>query len=272
MSYDFGGAGRSNARTKRRCASGVTALVILSVATTLIAPTAVEAQDMPSITVVVDAVPDDDQDFEFTTSGGPLPASFLLDDDENFAGSPDPGTLQISWTSGLVPAGATYSIAQTPVAGWVLTSATCDNGDAPGSITPSPGNNVTCTFVNVAEPGVITVTEPVPGMRFRPGSLAGGSIHRHYATVLGRQAGFVSRYQIARQRDSSAQAGGVRCREHEECDRAVRVGIQPHRLADNEARAAARRRLHGVRRQVRPCRSATGGQFDARTVDAVTGV
>ncbi|MGD2128039.1 MAG: hypothetical protein PVJ33_12890 [Lysobacterales bacterium] len=118
-----------------------------------------QPQEMASITVLIDAVPDDDQDFEFSTSGGPLPASFVLDDDENFAGSPDPETLQNSWTSELVPAGEIYSITQTPVAGWGLVSATCDNGDVPGSITPDPGTNVLCTFVNEAEPGAITVTK-----------------------------------------------------------------------------------------------------------------
>lgn len=161
MSYRFGGEGHWNFGARRRCIFAATTLAVLLAAMALITPTVAEAQDMASISVVLDAVPDDDQDFEFTTSGAPLPASFVLDDDESFAASPDPATLQNAWTSELVPAGATYSIAQTPVAGWGLTSATCDNGDVPGAITPDPGTNVTCTFVSEAEPGAVTVTKSV---------------------------------------------------------------------------------------------------------------
>lgn len=158
---DFAGAVRlATAGTRCQPACRVALTVILVLAMFALGSTA-QAQQMSSITITLDAVPDDDQDFEFITSGAPLPASFVLDDDENYPGSPDPGALPNAWTSDLVPAGETYSIAQVPVTGWVLLSGTCDNGDEPGSITPDPGINVTCTFVNEADPGAITVTKIV---------------------------------------------------------------------------------------------------------------
>jgi hypothetical protein len=109
-----------------------------------------------TITVLKDAVPDDDQTFTFTTSGDPLPATFdLVDDGTDMANS---------FTSALLPAGATYSVTEGDVAGWSLTSATCDNGNTPDEITPAPGTNVTCTFVNEAAPSSITVTKLVEGV------------------------------------------------------------------------------------------------------------
>lgn len=109
-----------------------------------------------TITVVKDAVPDDDQSFGFTTTGAGLPTAFALVDDGS-------GTAD-TFTSDLLPAGATYGVTETPVAGWDLTSATCDNGDGPDAITPAPGTNVTCTFVNEADPGRVTVTKTVAGV------------------------------------------------------------------------------------------------------------
>jgi hypothetical protein len=39
---------------------------------------------------------------------------------------------------------------------WVLASATCDNGDSPGALSVAPGDDVTCTFINVP-PGPVPV-------------------------------------------------------------------------------------------------------------------
>ncbi|MBY5162498.1 DUF11 domain-containing protein [Salsipaludibacter albus] len=109
-----------------------------------------------TITVIKDAVPDDDQAFTFTTSGDPLPDTFDLVDD---------GTdTTNSFTSDLLPADDTYSVEETPVEGWTLSSATCDNGDSPDAIDPEPGQNVTCTFVNEAAPGSVVVTKNVEGV------------------------------------------------------------------------------------------------------------
>ena len=123
-----------------------------------------------TLIVVKDAVPDDDQDFSFTTTeSGPadqLADSFTLDDDAGFAASPDPDTLDNTFTSALLSAGDafTYSVAETAVDGWVNTSATCDNGDTPDAITLAPGTTVTCTFVNDADEGSVSVTKTVEGL------------------------------------------------------------------------------------------------------------
>ena len=45
-------------------------------------------------------------------------------------------------------AAGVYAISETVPAGWTLTSATCDNGDAPGNIRLAAGQTVRCTFVN----------------------------------------------------------------------------------------------------------------------------
>ncbi len=89
-----------------------------------------------SITIVKDAIPNDPQDFSFTGDLG----SFSLDDDA------DP-TLSNSFTaSNLVP--GTYSVSETPVAGWDLTSAVCSDESDPAEIALGPGETVTCTFTN----------------------------------------------------------------------------------------------------------------------------
>ena len=53
----------------------------------------------------------------------------------------------------------TYSVAETVPAGWNLASATCDNGDTPGSVSLGAGDDVTCTFVNERERGAIDITK-----------------------------------------------------------------------------------------------------------------
>ena len=74
-----------------------------------------------SLVVVEDAVPNDAQDFSFTTGGGLSPAAFDLDDDSD-------GTLSNTRTFvDLVP-GSGYSVSQATPTGWDLDSATCDDG------------------------------------------------------------------------------------------------------------------------------------------------
>jgi hypothetical protein len=57
--------------------------------------------------------------------------------------------------SGLLAPGSGYSVAETAVSGWDLTSKTCDNGNDPGSITLAAGQTVTCTFTNTQEGTII---------------------------------------------------------------------------------------------------------------------
>jgi hypothetical protein len=71
-------------------------------------------------------------------------------------GSPFSLTNGGSNDSGPLPIG-TYSVGETTPTNWLLTSSTCDDGSDPSSIGLSPGETVTCTFVNQLQVGAITV-------------------------------------------------------------------------------------------------------------------
>jgi CSLREA domain-containing protein len=104
------------------------------------------------IAVIEDAMPNDPQNFSFTAGGGLSPTSFLLDDD-------DDGALSDLQLFDFVTPSQTYSITQADTPGWYRASASCDNGDDPASVSPDPGQTVTCIFVNArpyARPGSAT--------------------------------------------------------------------------------------------------------------------
>jgi len=91
-------------------------------------------------TIIVDKVTDpagDPQSFDFGLTGGPdsIAQNFALKD-------ADP-----SHDSGLQKPGV-YSVVETLVPGWDLTSAVCDDGSNPANIDLNPGETVTCTFTN----------------------------------------------------------------------------------------------------------------------------
>src|SRR5574341_1321338 len=96
---------------------------------------------------VTDPVSDTTTVFDFTP-GGYGSAFTLKNGDQNDSGDLDPGT---------------YSVAETPEAGWDLTSATCDDGSNPSSIGLAAGETVTCTFTNQKDANIIVkkVTDPV---------------------------------------------------------------------------------------------------------------
>jgi hypothetical protein len=99
---------------------------------------------LPEGTLVVtkDSGPDDPQDFSFTTDGGLAPPTFSLDDDAD-------GTLSDTQTFAGVAPGSGYSISEAdPGPDWYLGSATCDDGSPVSDIDVSPGETVTCAFVN----------------------------------------------------------------------------------------------------------------------------
>ncbi|MBI3785293.1 MAG: hypothetical protein HY270_18020 [Deltaproteobacteria bacterium] len=109
-----------------------------------------------SITIIKNTVPDGPQDFTFTASGGLVPSTFLLDDDN------DP-TLPNSQAFTNVPTG-NYTIAEIVPAGWMVTSIGCvgpgasfSTGASSVSIFVPTGTNVTCTFKNEPRP-TATVT------------------------------------------------------------------------------------------------------------------
>lgn len=123
-----------------------------------------------SITILKNAVPDDAQDFAFTTTGTGL-SGFSLDDDAN-------ATLSNQKTfSGL--AAGTYTVAESSVAGWTLTSLTCSPSasvtvtGATASINLTAGANVTCTFVNTKQGSGTLPNQGGPTTTPRSGTLAG---------------------------------------------------------------------------------------------------
>ena len=123
-----------------------------------------------SITILKNAVPDDAQDFAFTTTGTGL-TGFSLDDDANVT-LPNQKTF-----SGL--AAGTYTVAEGSVAGWTLTSLTCSPSasvtvtGATASINLAAGANVTCTFVNTKQGSGTLPSQGGPTTTPRGGTLAG---------------------------------------------------------------------------------------------------
>jgi hypothetical protein len=150
---------------------------------------AASAQVPNSITIVKDAVPDDAQDFPFTS--GPVvnqctPSGFLLDDDMD-------ATLQNSMTFPFSPGCNLFNTFTEVVPfGWALTNIVCtvtgpqgslpqtvitiggnstfDPGDTSVSIDLASNEKATCTFTNVKMPsGDISIckqTDPSGGTGF----------------------------------------------------------------------------------------------------------
>jgi hypothetical protein len=87
-----------------------------------------------TLTIIKDAIPDDEHVFSFTGDGGI--GGFALKDN---------GTLPNSTTFGLEP--GTYNVSETVPAGWVLTTS-CSDGSPVNAIELSDGESVTCTFTN----------------------------------------------------------------------------------------------------------------------------
>ena len=127
-----------------------------------------------TLVVIKDAVPDDAQDFAFTTTGpagaeiGGTLASFSLDDDA------DP-TLS-NTNTGLVSGGFEYTVTESPTTGWSIDAdSVCTAIDTTGTpvnvpidpetgavaVTPLPGATVTCTFINVAAPSTLLLSKQV---------------------------------------------------------------------------------------------------------------
>ncbi len=91
-------------------------------------------------TIVVDKV----------TDPGGAPASF----DFALTGGPDSVNRAFSLTDAAMPFNSgdlkpgAYAVAETVPAGWILATATCDDGSDPGAIGLDRGETVTCTFTN----------------------------------------------------------------------------------------------------------------------------
>ena len=111
-----------------------------------------------SIVVVLDAQPNDAQDFAYTTTGSGL-SNFSLDDDAD-------GTLANTRTFANLAAGS-YSVAQGAVTGWSLSNLVCSDPDggsgtagATATLDLDPGETITCTYSNARLPR-LTLTKTV---------------------------------------------------------------------------------------------------------------
>ena len=93
-----------------------------------------------TITVRLDAIPDDAQNFSFQATLDAGPVAFTLDDDL------DPTFANQQVFTAVTP-GIGYSVSQAAVSGWDPTAG-CDDGSPVNAIDLSPGENVTCTFMN----------------------------------------------------------------------------------------------------------------------------
>ena len=118
-----------------------------------------------TVTVLLDSLPNDAQDFSFSALGlddgfafGPPnfgPTTFSLDDDS------DPLLANQKVFTGVTP-GAGYSVTETVPPGWDQTAAVCDNGNSPSALDVSAGQNVTCTFTNQKRGQIVLVLDSVP--------------------------------------------------------------------------------------------------------------
>ena len=126
-----------------------------------------------SIIIVKDAVPNDVQDFAYTTSGGLSPATFTLDDDAGAAGA-STTNLRLRVFGSLDPGttGTTYTVTESlPVAGWALTGLACVGGGADTTVNPTtgvasigldPGENVVCRYTNTKLGSITIVKDAIP--------------------------------------------------------------------------------------------------------------
>lgn len=102
---------------------------------------------LSSITIIKDALPDDAQNFAFTTDTDLAPSAFELDDDA------DP-TLSNTRAFNDLPPGE-YAVTESISSGWILTDIRCvggtvviDEDDRTARITLAAGDHVRCTFEN----------------------------------------------------------------------------------------------------------------------------
>ncbi len=113
-----------------------------------------------NITIIKDAVPNDQQDFTFTALGKSV-SGFTLDDDGNNTNTYS-NTKQFA---GLFP--GDYTFTESSVTGWDLAGLTCVESGAKNSSTNldnrkatihlDAGETVTCTYTNTKQPGKVIV-------------------------------------------------------------------------------------------------------------------
>ena len=117
---------------------------------------------LSSITVMKDALPDDEADFSFTTAITGH-TSFVLDDDS------DPTNLNTYIIGSLLP--GTYLITETALSGWDLTALVINDPDNGSSIDLAAGvatvdvdagEDITVTFTNTKRGSITVVKDAIP--------------------------------------------------------------------------------------------------------------
>src|SRR3954468_8903804 len=126
-------------------------------------PFDIDLNNCGSVTIVKNAVPNDPQDFAYTTTGGAPLANFSLDNDGD-------NTNALSNTKDFtkVPPGD-YTVTEGSIGGWKLTGLTCDDNNSTGneatrvaSIHVEANEHVTCTSVNTKLGSITIVKDAVP--------------------------------------------------------------------------------------------------------------
>src|SRR6185436_10590604 len=119
-----------------------------------------------SITIIKDAIPDDPQDFAFTTTGtGPaaFTAGFSLDDDADVT---LPNTRTFTFPAAQL---GVKTVTEAAVSGWGLTNLVCTGGGANTSTAGSvatigldAGENVICTYTNTKDATLTIIKDAIP--------------------------------------------------------------------------------------------------------------
>lgn len=97
-----------------------------------------------------------------TNGGSAVPGDFTLIADPVTVGSPNlttPGSA--GGTTFFVDPSETFTLSETGVAGYTLSSLVCSNGDTAAGVQVDAGEIVTCTFTNTSQPGTLTLNKVV---------------------------------------------------------------------------------------------------------------
>ena len=117
------------------------------------------------MTVNKDAIPDDGQDFSYTTTGGFNPATFSLDDDADEGTLPSPSSF--TFTGADFDAGD-ETITEDGETGWTLTDLICTGDDdyqesgSTATLNVEPGETIVCDYENTKDATVTVNKDAIP--------------------------------------------------------------------------------------------------------------
>ena len=118
-----------------------------------------------SITIVKNAIPDDEQDFGYTTTGLFVTAFDLDDDGDNTNTLLNEKVITVSGADA-----GEKTVAEDEVAGWTLSDIHCTGDDnsstdedtRTATLDVDPGEQILCTFTNVKDAKVTIIKDAVP--------------------------------------------------------------------------------------------------------------